>query len=110
MKDLSNEDLVQIAGSRVIGTSGGVKAQQAQAELNKRLIESLEKLGENFSKSSVATAKFNKVTLDLTITMVFLAMLQIFTSAFSASFILPIKIGFVIAAVMILLMVLMDKN
>ncbi len=41
MKELTNEELVNIAGSTVIGTPSGLKAQKVQAELNKRLMDSI---------------------------------------------------------------------
>ena len=52
-RDMTVEQLVELSGSTVIGTPSGMSAQQAQAEMNRRLIEAL-----NDSKES--TGRFSK--------------------------------------------------
>lgn len=59
------EELVELAGEMVIGTSSGLKSQKAQAEINRRLIEAL-----NASKDS--TEKYSKWLIGLTVALVIL--------------------------------------
>ena len=47
---MENEDLVKLAGGTVIGTPSGLKAQHAQAELTKRLLESIGELNKNIKE------------------------------------------------------------
>lgn len=77
MDGISNEKLVELAGSTVIGTTSGLQAQKAQAELNKRLIESIDRLKNSLDKNNIATTKYNKVLLTVTVVMLLLALLQI---------------------------------
>lgn len=109
MERISNEELVQAAGSTVIGTPSGLKAQQAQAELNRRLIESMDQLRGSIDKNNDATKKYNKVILNLTLAMALLAVFQVLLAAFTTIFPWPIKIGLAIVPIMIIVMVLRDK-
>ena len=40
-RDMTVDQLVELAGETVIGTPSGLKSQKAQAEINRRLIEAL---------------------------------------------------------------------
>ncbi len=110
MKDLANEELVNIAGSTVIGTPSGLKAKQAQAELNKRLMDSIGGLKNTIDENNKATHKYNDVILDLTIAMALLAVLQVIIAALANNFSWPLRIGLAIAPVMVLVMAVRNKN
>lgn len=58
-RKMTVDELVELAGSAVIGTPSGQKAQKAGAEINRRLIEAL-----NASKDS--TERYSKKLLFLT--------------------------------------------
>ena len=75
---LSDEELVQIVGEKVIGTPSGLEAQHAQAELNRRLINSIN----SFNKS---TATYSEKLIDLTLILFAVALLQVTISVWSFS-------------------------
>ncbi len=77
MNTASNEELVKTVGAVVIGTPSGLKAQEAQAELNRRLIEKMEALVTSLDKNNETTERFNRRTLQLTWAMAVLAVVQI---------------------------------
>ena len=74
----TDEELVELAGSSIIGTPGGLKAQHAQAELTRRLMISI-------NNSSKETSRYSDRLLDLTILLFFLAVIQIIISLKFAS-------------------------
>lgn len=95
---------MQIAGAAVIGTPSGLHAQRAQAELNKRLIESTDSLKQSLDKNNEVTGRYNEIILNLTIAMALLSVFQIFMSAFTTNFSWPIRIGFALAPIVIIVM------
>lgn len=66
----TSDELVLIAGQKVIGTPSGMEAQQAQAELTKRLTDGITRLDQS-------TTKYSKVLMWLTIGLGVLAAIQI---------------------------------
>jgi len=70
------DQLVELAGSTVIGTPSGLNAQKAQAEINRRLIEAL-----NASKDS--TDNYSKKLIWLTWALVILTIILVGTAFFS---------------------------
>lgn len=66
----TDEGLVEDAGQTVIGTPSGLKAQHAQAELTRRLINGIKHLDET-------TARYSKVLIWLTIGLGIFALIQI---------------------------------
>lgn len=107
MQNLTNEELVERAGDHY---NYGKDAGKAEAELTRRLIESNETLRKATEDNNTSTKKYNYVILNLTIAMALLAVLQIFMSAVTAKLSWPWKIGFSIAPIMIIIMVIKDKN
>ncbi len=78
IQELTNEELVEIAGKTVIGTQSGLNAQYAQAELTRRLMRSIGTLtGE--------TATYSKVLVDLTLLLAVVAVFQLSTTIVPAS-------------------------
>jgi hypothetical protein len=73
IQKLTNEALVEMAGSTVIGTGSGLKAQHAQAELTRRLMNSLN----NINSSNT---KFSRIIIDLTILLFIVGFIQLFIS------------------------------
>jgi hypothetical protein len=69
----SSKDLVRIAGETVIGTPSGLKAQHAQAELTKRLTDSINRLNSS-------TTFYSDRMLELTIFLFVLGSIQIVIS------------------------------
>jgi hypothetical protein len=74
----TNNELVAIIGGTVIGTPSGLNAQQAQAELNKRLINSMD----NLNKS---TTDYSRRLLDLNVVLFLVAIAQLIVSIKAAS-------------------------
>lgn len=66
-----NEELVKQAGETVVGTPSGLKAQYAQAELTRRLMNSIN----NLNKIS---SKYSQRLIWLTIVLGILAAIQIY--------------------------------
>ena len=71
--NLSNEKLVELSGKTVVGTPSGLDAQRAQAELTKRLMESID----NLNKS---TSRYSDRLLGLTLLLFFIAFIQLIVS------------------------------
>ncbi len=67
------DELVELVGSTVIGTTSGLGAQKGQAEINHRLIEAL-----NASKKS--TDKYSRWLLGLTWVLVVLTIILVLTT------------------------------
>lgn len=59
IKNLTDVELVDIAGKSVIGTVSGLESQYAQAEINRRLMDSINNLNKE-------TGKYSKVLINLT--------------------------------------------
>ena len=66
----TEEELVSDAGQTVIGTPSGLKAQHAQAELTRRLINSIKHLDET-------TSHYSRVLIWLTVILGIFALIQI---------------------------------
>lgn len=75
---LTNEELVKIIGEKIIGTESGLNAQQAQAELNRRLIN-------NINNLNSSTTVYSQKLLQLTVILFITALIQIFVSLGSVS-------------------------
>lgn len=71
------EQLVELAGGTVIGTPSGMSAQQAQAEINRRLIEALNDSKESTGKFSKRLELLTWVLVGLTIILVVIGVLTI---------------------------------
>ena len=71
--NLSNKKLVESAGKTVIGTPSGLEAQHAQAELTKRLMDSINSLNKS-------TSRYSDRLLDLTILLFMIAFIQLLVS------------------------------
>src|SRR5262245_58880852 len=98
MNNLTEKNLVETIGSNVIGTPSGLKAQQAQAELNRRLIVSLRDLKVSTDKNNQKTDKFNKLMVNFNIALLLVAVIQVITSVFDPDSIsLPYKVAFMAA-------------
>jgi hypothetical protein len=73
IKNKTDEELVEIAGVDILegnlNVSSGIR-QGAQAELTRRLMESIRNLNET-------TSKYSKILIWLTISLVFFALVQI---------------------------------
>jgi cytochrome c-type biogenesis protein CcmH/NrfG len=67
-RDMTVDQLVELAGETVIGTPSGLKSQKAQAEINRRLIEAL-------NESRDSTNKYNEKLLFLTWVLLFLTII-----------------------------------
>lgn len=71
IEELSNKELVHEVGMRTIGTGAGVKSQEAQAELTKRLIDSINNLNKE-------TSHYSQKLMDLTWILFIVGFLQLF--------------------------------
>lgn len=101
----TNEDLVKIIGENIIGTPSGLNAQHAQAELNRRLVNSINNLNSS-------TTVYSRKLLQLTIILFFTALIQIFVSLMSVA---PswkewLIFCFVVMVIIILLIQLVTKK
>ena len=74
--EVSNEQLVEEAGRAVIGTPSGLVSQRAQAELARRLMESIRDL-------DTSTGRYSRVIIALTLCLGLLAYLQLMVGIFS---------------------------
>jgi len=70
MKGKKDEELVDLANNKVIGTLSGMEAQGALAELIRRLTLEIKNL-------NISTSRYSKILLWLTIVMIFLGIIQI---------------------------------
>ena len=73
------DQLVELAGDAVIGTSSGLKSQKAQAEINRRLIEALnasKESSKNFSK------KIEYLTWVLVVLTIILILIEVLPDIF----------------------------
>lgn len=66
----TDEELVGDAGRVVVGTTSGLQAQHAQAELTRRLINSIKHL-------DATTSRYSRVLIWLTVELVIFALIQI---------------------------------
>lgn len=84
---MKDEELVKLAGGTVIGTPSGLKAQHAQAELSKRLMNAITDLNATSSKysgrliqalkdSSKQSRSLEKVNIKLQKVMLYLAIIS----------------------------------
>jgi len=74
-RDLTVDQLVELAGEAVIGTPSGLKSQKAQAEINRRLIEAL-------NDSNKSATKYSKILVILTVVLFFVAVMQFIATVF----------------------------
>lgn len=102
MKNLSNEELVKYAGQTVIGTPSGLAAQEAQAELTRRLIVSNNSLRDATLENNGITRKFNEGMLILTIILTLLAGLQIVASILPHDISPVIRFGVIFAPALVI--------
>lgn len=109
MDKISNEQLVELAGTTVIGTPSGLKAQQAQAELDKRLIENMESLKNSLDQNNIVASKYNKILLGLTMLMALLAVFQVLLTTIAMNFSWIVKLVFMVIPVAIVALVSRDK-
>jgi hypothetical protein len=72
------DQLVEMAGGSVIGTGSGMKAQKAQAEINRRLIEALNSSKESTEKYSQRIVCLTWVLIGLTVVLVIIEILYLF--------------------------------
>jgi len=84
--NLSHEKLVELAGKTVIGTPSGLEAQHAQAELTKRLMDSINSLNQS-------TSRYSDRLLDLTILLFMVALFQLLVSVSIIPTLWIIRIG-----------------
>lgn len=73
IKSVTDDELVQMSGSTTIGTGAGQKAQHAQAELMRRLMESITNLNKE-------TSRYSQSIVDLTILLFAISFLQLLVS------------------------------
>lgn len=85
IKELSDDELVETSGSTAIGTTSGQKAQHAQAELIRRLMETIRDANET-------TTKYSKVMLAFTFVLFVISLLQLVTTIFTLNFNTPIRV------------------
>lgn len=78
IQELTDEELVEIAGKTVIGTQSGLNAQYAQAELTRRLMK-------NIANLTGETAMYSKVLVGLTLLLAVVAVFQLATTVVPAS-------------------------
>lgn len=74
-RGMTVDQLVELAGSTVVGTPSGTKAQKAQAEINRRLIEALNDSKESTKKYSQKIECLTWVLVALTIILVIIGVL-----------------------------------
>ncbi len=110
MQNFSNEELVKIAGQTGVGTISGLKSQEAQAELNKRLIESLKNLSNKLDESAQDTEKYNFVIVNLTIAMMFLAVVQVVVSVLALNATWLIRGLYVLIALVVIVLTLKNMK
>lgn len=84
-RQMTVDQLVELAGDSVIGTPSGLKSQKAQAEINRRLIEAL-----NASKES--TDIYSEKILNLSLVLLLVAMAQLMVSIFALPFPLWVQV------------------
>ncbi len=72
------DQLVELAGETVVGTSSGLKSQKAQAEINRRLIEALNTSQKSTEKYSKRLEYLTWMLVILTIVLVIIAFLPFF--------------------------------
>jgi hypothetical protein len=92
---ISDVELVAFAGSTVIGTSSGLKAQHAQAELTRRLMETIR-------EANKSTTRHSTVTLGFTFVLFVTAILQLAAAIFSLPFEMFTQISSFIVAFIII--------
>jgi len=103
--NLTNEKLVELAGETVIGTTSGLKAQYAQAELIKRLMDSINGLNKT-------TSRYSDKLLGLTIVLFFIAFVQLTVSlkSFFDSWMLWILSVFIVSYAISAVMKMIEKE
>jgi len=76
-RDMTVDQLVELAGETVIGTPSGLKSQKAQAEINRRLIEALNDSKESTKEYSKRLEFLTWVLVGLTIILVIIGALTL---------------------------------
>lgn len=69
-RNMTVDQLVELAGDTVIGTPSGLKSQKAQAEINRRLIEALNASQESTKQYSKRLECLTWVLVILTVVLV----------------------------------------
>lgn len=69
-REMTVDQLVELAGETIIGTGSGLKSQKAQAEINRRLIEALNASQESTKQYSKRLECLTWVLVILTIVLV----------------------------------------
>jgi cytochrome c-type biogenesis protein CcmH/NrfG len=69
-RNMTVDQLVKLTGETVIGTPSGLKSQQAQAEINRRLIEALNASQESTKQYSKRLEYLTWVLVVLTVILV----------------------------------------
>ena len=77
-REMTVDQLVELAGETVVGTSSGLKSQKAQAEINRRLIEALNTSQKSTEKYSKRLEYLTWMLVILTIVLVIIAFLPFF--------------------------------
>lgn len=77
--EFNDDELVGASGSTVVGTEAGRKAQHAQAELIRRLMQTIR-------NADQTTTKYSKVMVAFTFILFVIAMLQLVVAIFSSKF------------------------
>lgn len=77
-RGMTVDQLVELTGEIVIGTSSGLKVQKAQAEINRRLIEALNASKESTEKYSKRIEYLTWALVVLTIILVVIAVVPFF--------------------------------
>ncbi|KKS11270.1 MAG: hypothetical protein UU67_C0078G0004 [Candidatus Daviesbacteria bacterium GW2011_GWB1_41_5] len=105
IEDKTETELVDDAGSRVIGTESGLKAQFAQAELTRRLMESIKNLDNS-------TARYSQVLVGLTLAILVIGYLQLVWSVFASPYpqIVQFFVGAMLTAVIGIAIAKIEKD
>jgi hypothetical protein len=74
-----------------------------------KLIESMNKLSSSLDDNFIATKRYNRVILNLTIVVILLTVVQVLISSFATNFSWPIKIGFAAIPFMLLYLGIKDS-
>lgn len=77
-RNMTVEQLVELAGEAVIGTPSGLKSQKAQAEINRRLIEALNTSQESTKQYDKRLEYLTWVLVILTVILVLIEVLPLF--------------------------------
>lgn len=106
----SDEELINLSGTYVMGTPSGTKAQQSQAELNRRLKNKMEELNTSIKNLNKSTDKYNSRLIGLTIILIVLTIMQVMFTVQMTNYSNWLKVVLVLGFVFIIILLYKYSN